>query len=137
MSTEPPERTPLPDAVRRNLRLFVVLLILTAVLYLLSIPLAYGVLITSPLAIALGLKALYDTRKEAGFTFHRMAIIVGTLMAGMSILLGLGLVIFRDMVVELDTCLERAVTQQARTACQNTYEERYREVLDGLVDRLP
>lgn len=131
----PQER--LPDDVVRLVRIFLVLLAGTAVLYLFSLPLAFGILVTGPVALGIGLKALLQSWRLPGLVSYRLGMIAGMAMAGFATVFALGLVVVREPVMALEQCLDRAITQQARDTCQADYEQSYRDFLEQFGVTLP
>ncbi|WP_152649141.1 hypothetical protein [Demequina flava] len=119
----------MPDHVRRNVTWFTIVLGLTVLLYLFSIPLAYGMLITAPVAIFLGARILILSRKEKNAAVFRISVTLGLAIAGFSFLLGVSMVFLGTTITALQDCMERAVTNSAQQRCQTEYE-------DGLNDRL-
>lgn len=125
----------LPAAARRYTLPFTILLGVTLVLYLLSIPFAYAMLLTGPAAAVVGLRALWATRTHKEIGYFRLSMTFGIIVAGFMTVTGLSLIVFHDIVTDLSECMDRAVTRSAADQCQADYEDALNGVVDDLYER--
>ncbi|WP_084077201.1 hypothetical protein [Demequina sp. NBRC 110057] len=134
----PDNDTPSPQlspAARRYSVPFMVLLGLTLLLYLFSIPLAYGMLLTGPAAALVGLRALWVTRKDKALAYFRLSMTFGTIVAGFMTVTALGLVVFNGIMTDLSDCMDRAVTRSAADQCEQEYQDSLNNVVEDLYER--
>ncbi|GMA36349.1 MULTISPECIES: hypothetical protein [Demequina] len=134
----PDTETPTPQlspAVRRYSVPFMVLLGLTLLLYLFSIPLAYGMLLTGPAAAIVGLRALWVTRKDKALAYFRLSMTFGIIVAGFMTVTGLSLVVFNGIVTDLSDCMDRAVTRSAVDQCEADYQDALNDVVEDIYER--
>ena len=135
--TESEERvSPIPAAARRDTGWFFVALGVTALLYLLSVPWAFGMIATGPLGAFFALRALYRSRSVAGIVGYRVAMTVGAVVSLFSVAMGLTFMIFADVLTDLQDCRERAVTVQAQRTCDAEYQESVRDTVADLLERV-
>lgn len=132
--TDTPQPT-MPEQARRYTVPFMVLLGITLLLYLFSIPLAYGMLLTGPAAAIVGLRALWVTRKNKEFGYYRLSLTFGIIVAGFMTVTGLSLVVFHDIVTDLSDCMNRAVTRSAADQCEADYQDALNGVVEDLYER--
>ncbi|WP_062069819.1 hypothetical protein [Demequina sediminicola] len=135
MDDKEPTRPAVPDNARKYLNGFMLALALTVVLYLFSVPLAYGMFLTAPIAIVLGIIVLIRTNGIKELSAMRLAVVFGLAMSGFAMFVGAGLALFHDTIDELSTCMARAVTNSAVQTCESNYEEGLNDTIDGLYDR--
>ncbi|WP_062076853.1 hypothetical protein [Demequina globuliformis] len=128
-------RPTMPDNVRRSVTWFTVVLGITVVLYLFSIPLSFGMLVTAPIAIVMAIRILILTRKNKAISGFRLSITLGMAMAGFSLLMGVTMVVFQDTIVELQNCMERAVTNSAQAQCEADYEDAINGITEDIYER--
>ncbi|WP_084102246.1 hypothetical protein [Demequina sp. NBRC 110051] len=132
--TDTPTPT-MPAAARRYSMIFMVLLGITLLLYLFSIPLAYGMLLTGPAAAIVGLRALWVTRKDKAIGYFRLSMTFGIIVAGFMTVTALSLVVFHDIVTELSDCMDRALTRSAVEQCEADYQDSLNGLVEDLYDR--
>lgn len=136
MAEEEKPASKLPPAAQRDSRIFMLLLAASVLLYLMSIPLAFGVIVTGPVAAVFGLLALFRSRSAKGVATFRYAMVAGVLVSGFAALMGLALLVFRGPVEDLQTCLSRAITSSAEEACQREYQDAVDSRTDDLLERI-
>lgn len=125
----PAEPTPLPPALLTNARWTLGLLVVTMIAWLVGAPWAFAVLVTGPAAAGFGIAGLIAARgvDKASVVRVWLAVSVGIgVMAGFS---SIGLIILNGPLSELEHCYERALTVQARAACDAEYQSSYEELL--------
>ncbi|GIG54732.1 DUF4199 domain-containing protein [Demequina activiva] len=133
---EPEERvSPIPAPARRDSQIFLVMLGVTSLLYLLSVPWAFAMILTGPVGAFFGARALYRSRSAPGITVFRVSLGFGILMSLFSVLMAITFAVFSDAVSELRDCNGRAVTQQARAQCEAQYEESVADTVDDVLGR--
>lgn len=131
---EPTERSP---RARLYIRLFMGGLVVTLLLYFLSIPFLYFTWITAPLTALFAILALVTTRSQKGITGLRVGLSMGIALGGLSMLLALGTFVFEDAFVALRDCQARALTISAQNKCQAAYDDAYQAELEKYGLRLP
>lgn len=131
---QPTEASP---RARTYTRLFVGFLLLTVLLYFLSIPYLYFTWLSAPATIVFAILALVATRKQKAITGLRVGLAMGIAMSGLSMLLALGTFVFQDAFIELKDCQERALTISAEQQCQDAYDEAYQAELEKYGVTLP
>lgn len=136
MAEEDKPASKLPPAAQRDSRIFMLLLAVTVLLYVMSIPLAFGVIVTGPVAAVFGLLALFRSHSATGVATFRYAMIAGVLVSGFAALMGVALLVFRGPVEELQTCLSRAITSSAEETCQREYQDNVDTVMDNWLERV-
>ena len=133
---EPEERVnPIPAPARRDSVIVLALLGVTALLYLLSVPWAFAMILTGPAAAVIAARALYRTRSVANITMFRVWLSIGIVLAGFSVLMAVTFMVFADVVSELRGCMDRAVTQQARAQCEATYQDGVADTVEDFLER--
>jgi hypothetical protein len=137
MSTAPSSSETEQVPGRRELRVFLVFLAVTAVSILLPIPYAYVALASGPVALLFGIAALIRSRGAQNLKVLRVSVSVGLAMIVFSMLSALGMVFFREPVEGLRDCMSRATTNTAKAACEREYEESYQQVLEDYGVELP
>ncbi|MFW7413741.1 hypothetical protein [Demequina sp. SO4-18] len=135
MAEDQTRESRLPPGARRDSGIFMALLAATVLLYMASIPIAFGVIATGPAAAIFGLRALYRSRSTPEVVTFRWAMIAGVLLCGFAAFMGLALVLFREPVQERQDCMARAITQAAESACQREYEEGVERIVQDTFDR--
>ena len=135
--TEPDERTsPVPAQARRDSVITLIALGITALLYLLSVPWAFAMVVTGPVAVAFAARAFYRSRGVSGVTAFRVWLGMGAVAALFATLMGVTFMIFADVITDLRGCMDRAVTQQAQRACERDYEQDVADTVEGALERL-
>jgi membrane-bound ClpP family serine protease len=130
--TQPEERiNPIPANARRDSGIFLALLGVTLLLYLLSVPWAFGMIVTGPAAAVFAALALYRSRSVRGITAFRVWLSLGLAFSLFSVIMSVTFMVFAGVLADLRSCTERAVTQQAKTECELEYEEGVTDVVDG------
>jgi hypothetical protein len=104
-------------------------LLVTILLYFLSIPYLYFTLLTAPATIVMAILALVATRTQEKASGLRVGLALGIFVSGMSMLLAVGMWVFQDMYIELGECQDRAITITAQNECQAAYDAAYEEQL--------
>ncbi|MDE0572518.1 hypothetical protein ON058_03720 [Demequina sp. B12] len=135
MADDETPRSAVPDKARKSVTMFMLALGVTVVLYLFSIPLAYGMFVTAPVAIFYGIRILVLTRGEKELGVFRLSITFGLAMAGFAMFVGAGLLLFHDIVTDLSTCMSRAVTHSAVEACNADYEDGLNAKVEEIYER--
>ncbi|MFN3866793.1 MAG: hypothetical protein ACK4MD_08790, partial [Demequina sp.] len=128
--------SPLPLGARSDSKIFLLLLAATVVLYMLSIPLAFGVLLTGPAGALVGIRALYRSLSTPRAGSFRFAMVTGVLVSGFATFMGLVLFVAREPVENFQACLTRAITTSAEDACQRQYQEDVEDLADDWLARV-
>ncbi len=136
MAEDDKRESRLPQAAQRDSRIFMALLAVTVLLYLLSIPLAFGTMLTGPAAAVFGLLALYRARAAEDVTTFRYAMILGVAASGFAAFMGFAMFLFREPVEDLQNCLGRAITTAAEDTCEREYQDGVQTVTDDLLERM-
>ena len=136
MAEDQTRESRLPPGARRDSGIFMALLAATVLLYMMSIPIAFGVIATGPAAAVFGLRALYRSRSTPQVATFRWAMIAGVLVCGFAAFMGLVLIMFREPVQDLQECMSRAITQSAESACQRDYQEGVDTVVEDTLGRV-
>ncbi|MFW2513049.1 hypothetical protein ACNI3K_04665 [Demequina sp. SO4-13] len=136
MAEDQTRESRLPPGARRDSGVFMALLAATVLLYMMSIPIAFGVIGTSIAAAFFGLRALYRSRATSEITTFRWAMSSGVVLCGFAAFMGLTLVLFREPVQERQDCMARALTQAAESACDREYEEGVEQTVQDAFDRV-
>ncbi|MFV0634362.1 hypothetical protein [Demequina sp.] len=133
-----PERptSPVPAIARRDTSIFLGLLGVTALLYLLSTPLAFGMALTGPAAAVFGARALWKSRQEPGLTGFRLSMAMGILMGMFSLLMAISLTLFHGVLNDYRDCSARAVTSSAQAACDEGYNAGIQDRVTELLEQL-
>jgi len=126
----------LPDGARRDSTFFMALLGATVLLYVVSIPLAFGMVATGPAAAFFGIRAVYRSRGAASITAFRYATIAGVLMALFGAFMGVVLMVFHEPVQALRDCMGRALTHSAEAQCQAEYEADVQQLMEDALERM-
>jgi hypothetical protein len=126
----PPETVEVPDAVRTNMRYMMLLLVVSIVAYVFSVPVVFLALITGPAAVVFGVLALVGTRGHRNMTGVRVSVSFGFVLAGISMMAALGSLLLYDLILEQRECEARALTPIAQRACDAAWEEGYAELLE-------
>lgn len=129
MTPTPPETVEMPPGARRDIRWFMVLLLVTVVVHLIGLPLALGALVTAPAAIVFGIKALVGVRRMPAMAGLRVGISMGLGLSTMAIVLSLGMILFYGPLTQLAECNARALTNVAERECQAEYEQGIEDTL--------
>lgn len=133
---EPEERIdPIPAPARRDSLIVLVLLGVTAFLYLLQVPWAFAMIVTGPAAAAIAVRALVRSWNAPGVTMFRVWLGIGIMLGLMSAFMGLTFMLFADVITQLSDCNNRAVTQQARAQCEAEYDEGVRTTIENVLER--
>ena len=133
---EPEERVnPVPAPARRDSVIMLVLLGVTALLYLVSVPWVFAMIVTGPAGAFFGARALYRSRSASGITMIRVWLSVGIVLALFSVFMAVTFMVFADVVSEMRDCMGRAVTQQARSQCEATYQEGITDTVEEFLER--
>ncbi|WP_084038353.1 hypothetical protein [Demequina sp. NBRC 110053] len=127
--------TGIPPEARRDLRIFVVLMGLTVLLYALAAPWAYAMIVTGPVAAAFGALALWRSRRAKGLVGFRVSVAVGIGLSLFSALVAVSFMMFAAVLADYSGCMERAVSQEAQNACQADYEQGINDRLESLLER--
>lgn len=125
----------IPASARRETWWFLGALGATAVLYLLPTPFTYGMILTGPAAAVLGAVALLRSRAQSGVVAYRVWVGIGMLMGLFSAVAGVTTIVFADVLSEYQSCLDRAVTQQAQDRCNDDYRDGVESVFEDLLER--
>jgi len=126
----PPETIEVPDAVRTNMRYMMLLLLVSIVAYVFSVPMVFLALLTAPAAVLFGVLALVGTRGHANMTGVRISVSFGFLLAGIAMMAALGSLVLYDLLQAQRECEARALTPIAQRACDAEWDEGYRELLE-------
>ncbi|WP_430868429.1 hypothetical protein [Demequina aurantiaca] len=133
-SKQPPEASP---RARRYIQLFMGFLLLTLLLYFLSIPFLYFTWISAPATIVFAILALVASRTRTGITGLRVGLSLGIAMSCLAMLLALGTFFFQDSFIALRDCQARALTISAQQQCQDDYDAAYEKELEKFGVTLP
>lgn len=128
--TSTPERPALPKALRRDSLWTFALLGVSALLWMVELPVAFLVLLTGPAAIAFAASALINSRGVDAVGGIRVWLWVSMAMGGMILLGGLNLVLTYGPTERYQACLDRAITETAKRECLVQYEKERQELLD-------
>jgi hypothetical protein len=139
---QPPSEAPQPPSeasprARIYTQLFVGFLLLTLLLYFLSIPFLYFTWISAPATVLFAILSLVATRSQKNITGLRVGLSMGIALAGLSMLLALGTFYFQDAFIALRDCQARAITVSAKQQCQDAYDDAYQKELEKLGVQLP
>jgi len=124
------ERPALPKNLRLTSMLTLILLGLTALAFAVGMPLSLIVLVTAPATIGLAIAALVFSRGVASAGGIRVWLWIAIGVGVMSILAGIGLVLMRGPLEQLEACYARAITPTAQRECEAEYEKSYEELLE-------
>ncbi|WP_297081685.1 hypothetical protein [uncultured Demequina sp.] len=135
--TETEERvSPIPAPARRDTGWFLVVLGITALLYLLSVPWAFAMIATGPLGAFLAARALYRSRRATGIVGYRVAMSAGVVVSLFSVAMGMTFAVFAEVITDFQDCRQRAVTQQAQRTCEAEYQESVRDTIEDLLEQV-
>jgi hypothetical protein len=124
------ERSPLPTTLRRTSMWTLGLLAVTAIAWAIGMPTALVVLATAPATIACAISALIYSKGVEAAAGIRIWLWIAIAVGGLSFVAGLGLILMRGPIEQLDACYDRAITQTARRACEVQYEDAYKRLVD-------
>ncbi len=133
MADDERPKSPLPPGARRDSKIFLMLFGATVLLYLLSLPLIFGVILTGPVAAFFAVRSLWRSRSVAGVLMFRYTMIAGTAAVLFAALTGVAMIFFHEPVRALQECNSRAITQTAQDQCQRDYQEGIEDVLNDLL----
>lgn len=136
MAEDQTTESPLPPGARSDSRIFMLLLLVTVVLYMLSIPLAFGAILTGPAAAIVGIRALWRSMATPKVATFRYAMVAGVLVSAFATFMGLVLIVFREPVENLQECMARAITTSAEDACEREYTADVEQLADDLLARV-
>ncbi|WP_062131770.1 hypothetical protein [Demequina aestuarii] len=136
MAEDQTAESPLPPGARRDSRIFMVLLLVTVVLNMLSIPLAFGAVLTGPAAALVGIRALWRSMSTPKVAPFRYAMVAGVLVSAFATFMGLVLIVFREPVENRQECMARAITTSAEDACEREYMAEAEQLVDDLLARV-
>ncbi len=100
-----------------------VLLGLSALLWMLGLPLSLMVLASGPATVSFAISALINSRGVVDAAAIRVWLGVAIAMGGLILLAGLGLLLMRGPTEQFERCLDRAITETARRECQVEFEK--------------
>jgi len=123
MTTTPTQRPQLPRELRRDAMWTFVLLGLSALLWMLGLPLSLMVLASGPATVSFAISALINSRGVVDAAAIRVWLGVAIAMGGLILLAGLGLLLMRGPTEQFERCLDRAITETARRECQVEFEK--------------
>jgi len=124
------ERPALPTNLRRTSLWTFALLGVTALAFALGVPTSLVVLATAPATIAFAIAALIYSRGVEGLGGIRIWLWIAVAIGGMSLLAGLGILLMREPLEQLEACYERAITPTAQRECEADYEKAYNDLLE-------
>lgn len=136
MADQDPQEGALPAGARRDSGIFLLLFLVTIVLYFLSIPLIFGVIATGPLAAFFAIRALFRSRGVAKVASFRVGLIGGAVACMFAMLTGLAMTIFHGPVSELQNCAARAITQTAQAQCERDYQQNIEQLMEDWLERV-
>jgi hypothetical protein len=105
------------------------MLALTGIAWAFGMPASLVVLLTGPATIALATIALVHSRGVEAAGGIRIWLWIAIGVGGLSTLGGLGLVIMRGPIEQLEACMDRAITETAKRECQTQYDKAYEDLL--------
>ena len=123
------ERPALPANLRRTSLWTFGLLGATALTFVLDVPASLSVLIVAPATISCAIAALIYARGVEAATGIRVWLWVAIAVGVMSFLAGLGVLLMREPLEQLQACYDRAITPTAQRACDAEYEKAYNDLL--------
>lgn len=135
MADDESQKSPLPPGARRDSKFFLLLFGATVVLYLLSLPMIFGVILTGPAAAFFGVRSLWRSRSVSGVLLFRYTMVAGIAASLLAGLTGLAMIVFHEPVSALRDCSARAITQTAQDQCQRDYEEGLSTAVEDMLER--
>lgn len=135
MAEDESQERKLPPNARRDSNIFMMLFALTILLYLLSLPFIFGILLTGPATVFFGIRAIYRSRKVPRMALYRYAIGAGSAAALFAFFTAGAMVMFHGPVSELQNCVSRAITQSAQAQCQRDYIDNVNDVVESTFER--
>lgn len=124
------ERPALPTNLRRTSLWTFALLAVTALAFALGLPASLVVLVTAPATISCAIAALIYSRGVESAVGIRIWLWVAIAIGGMSLLAGLGILVMREPLEQLEACYDRAITPNAQRECEAEYEKAYNDLLE-------
>lgn len=124
------ERPTLPANLRRTSLWTFVLLGVSAFAFLLDVPSSLIVLVVAPAAISCAIASLIYSRGVEAAVGIRIWLWVAIAISAMSFLGGLGVLLMREPLEQLQACYARSVTPTATRECDAEYEKAYNELLE-------
>ena len=128
--------TPTPEAApevgpraRRAVQISLVLLSATMLLPILAPRYGAFSLVLAPATAAAMITSLVLLRRVRA-TALKVMLGIGIGLSGFALLYGFGFLLLREPIEALTACQERAITETARRACLDQYEQDYRELLE-------
>jgi len=106
------------------------MLALTGLAWAFGMPTSFLVLLTGPATIAFAISALVHTRGVETTGGIRIWLWIAIGVGGMSLLMGLGLIIMRGPIEQFDACMDRAITETAQRECRVQLDKDYAEIRD-------
>ncbi len=129
--------TELTPRARLYTRLFMGSLVVTLLLYFMSIPFIYFAWISAPATIVFAILSLVASRAQKKITGLRLGLSMGIVLAGLSMVLALGVWVFQDAIIAQRDCMARALTNTAQKQCDDAYDEAYQAELEKFGLTLP
>lgn len=123
------ERPALPRALRRDSAWTLGLLGVTALAWAFGGRVSYLVLLSGPATIAFGISALINSKGVDAAKAIRVWLVIAVGVGGLSFIAGLGLILMRGPIEQLEACMSRAITESAKRECLAQYQTSYEELL--------
>lgn len=123
----PTDKAPAP--VLRDARWTLVLLAVTAFAWVLGMPVTWIVLLTGPATITFAIIALIRSQGVKGLGGMRIWLWVAMVVGAVSLLGAFGVLLLREPIARLESCMATAITETAKRECAAQYEQDTEDLL--------